>query len=399
MDLINDYDVNSSRWLSLEDFEGEVWKVIEVCETYSISNYGRVKSHARMIKSKGDLMRPIKERILKVRLYFGYPKVSLLINGKIRLVSVHRLVAAAFLANPQKLSVINHKNEIRHDNRAINLEWCTPKYNANYGTGKKRAAMTRIEKHGKTICQYKQDGTLFARHTSITTAARQTGYLLSQIWRALVGKSITYKGYIWRYEGEPFDKYRLKRDYSQEYHPHGRAIVQYSLSGELLKVYEGGSREVEKDYPNISSIRGCLYGKNKTAYGYIWRYYGEIPPQAIPQKRKIVQYSLDYEFIAIYESLSEAAHAVNSKHETPISNCLHGRAMTAYGYIWKYEDEGKPKFYDIEKLTMEGEHVETYKSIGEVLNAIGSCKLSSVSQCVNGKAKSAYGYKWRYING
>lgn len=398
MDRINDYEVNSPRWLSLDDFDGEIWRKIDICDNYSVSNYGRIKSHERMIKSKGNSKRLLKECILRVRMYFGYTKVSLSIKNKKMLVSVHRIVATAFIANPKNFPVVNHKNEIRHDNRAINLEWCTQKYNVNYGTGRSRYSMTIIERYGKPICQYNKDGTIFAHHTSITTAARQTGFVSSQIWRALVGKSITYKGYVWRYEGEPFDKYRLKRDYSQEHHPHGKAIVKYSLSGELLKVYDGGSREVEKDYPSISGIRGCLYGKNKTAYGYIWRYLGEEPPQAIPQKRKIVQYSLDYEYIAIYDSLSEAALAVKSKHETPISNCLHGRAMTALGYIWKFEDEGKPKFHEIEKLTMKGEHVETYTSIGEVLRAVGSRKLSTVSQCINGKAGSAYGYKWRYVN-
>lgn len=258
--------------------------------------------------------------------------------------------------------------------------------------------MKRIENHGKRICQYTTDGKFVTKYLSVTVASRQNGYNPGEIWKACKGKSYTYKGYVWRYEGDDFEKYKTKPNYSQENYPHGKPIVQYSLSGELIKVYEGGSRELQKEYANISSIRDCLNKKTHTAYGFIWRYFGEDAPQAISKKRKIVQYSLCYELIAVHNSLSEAADFVKSKNSTPICNCLHGRTMTACGYIWKYEDEGKLEFKRIEQLTMDGKHIETYKSIGDVLMAVGANKMSSVSQCINGKAHSAYGYKWRYVN-
>lgn len=102
----------------------EIWKPIASCSgMYEISNLGRVKSHKRK-----------NEKILKPRANLdGYLQVNLTGFGKSKYVLVHRLVAQAFIPNPKKLPQVNHKNEIKDDNRLSNLEWCTAKYNNNYG--------------------------------------------------------------------------------------------------------------------------------------------------------------------------------------------------------------------------------------------------------------------------
>lgn len=396
MDKIGDYEVNSKRWLSLEDFDGEVWMGINGCNTHLISNYGRVKSLERKIQGRGSGYRIGKTCILKVRTYFGYLKVSLLINGKTKLVSVHRLVAEAFIANPQNLPVINHKNEIKHDNRAINLEWCTTKYNINYGTGRNRSAMKKMETHGKAICQYRKNGELVMKHQCVTVAARQTGYDYRGISKACKGKSMSYKGFVWRYEEEPFDKYQINRDYKNQKKPKCRTILQYSKDGKLIRVFEDGIRDIRKAFGKSSSIHDCIEGKTLTAYGYIWRYDGQEAPKPIERKKRIVQYSLDYEVVAIHNSLTEAAKSVMAKHSTSISNCLQGRTTTSLGFIWKYEDEGTPLFRRINQMNLDGTLVRQYKTIGEVLRQFGQKKMSPISQCINGKAKSAFGFKWVY---
>lgn len=109
----------------------EVWKDIEGYEgIYKISNYGRVKS----LERKDCLGRIIKEKILKLREdKDGYLLITLHKNKKVKTFKVHRLVAEAFITNPNNYPIINHKDENPSNNHASNLEWCTQKYNCNYG--------------------------------------------------------------------------------------------------------------------------------------------------------------------------------------------------------------------------------------------------------------------------
>lgn len=117
----------------------EVWKDIEGYEgLYQVSNLGRVRSLDR-VDSKG---RHKCGQIMKLSLNEkGYVKITLWKNGKKKDYKVHRLVAQAFIPNPNNLPEVNHiidDFEHRSDNRVENLEWCTHEYNLNYGNRSKR---------------------------------------------------------------------------------------------------------------------------------------------------------------------------------------------------------------------------------------------------------------------
>lgn len=114
----------------------EIWKDIEGFEGYyQVSSYGRVKSCARCICTGGRTNHEIsnlKERILKCNNADVYPGVVLCKEGKTFSKTVHRLVAQAFIPNPDNLPCINHKDCNPHNNCVDNLEWCTYKYNNEY---------------------------------------------------------------------------------------------------------------------------------------------------------------------------------------------------------------------------------------------------------------------------
>lgn len=119
----------------------EIWKDVVGYEGYyQVSNLGRVRSLDR-ITSNG---RKIKGKILstKVNTPPYYPRVSLSVNGKMKLVQVHRLVAQAFVYNPdpEHKTQVGHKDESRTNNRADNLEWVTPKENSNMPLHRKRVS-------------------------------------------------------------------------------------------------------------------------------------------------------------------------------------------------------------------------------------------------------------------
>ena len=119
----------------------EIWKDVVGYEGYyQVSNLGRVRSLDR-IASNG---RKVKGKILstKVNTPPYYPRVSLSVNGKMKLVQVHRLVAQAFVYNPdpEHKTQVGHKDESRTNNRADNLEWVTPKENSNMPLHRERVS-------------------------------------------------------------------------------------------------------------------------------------------------------------------------------------------------------------------------------------------------------------------
>lgn len=160
----------------------EIWKPIDGYEGYyEVSNLGRVRSLERVIQRKGQhggmtIHEKIKSQEKNNK---GYLMVNLMKNNRTRLVSVHRLVAAAFVENPvpDEYIFVNHKDENPSNNAAENLEWCTPKYNSNYGTVIERIREQTCKACGispiKTIVTF-PDGTV-AMFPSMKNAAKEIG--------------------------------------------------------------------------------------------------------------------------------------------------------------------------------------------------------------------------------
>lgn len=120
--------------------EKEIWKEIEVFGgNYSVSSEGRVRSNG-LLKGKNSKVRILKTEMSKK----GYLRVGLVKDGKQKKYLVHRLVAIAFLDNPNNLPDVNHKNECKTDNRLINLEWMSRRDNMNYGDRTKKSSTTRF---------------------------------------------------------------------------------------------------------------------------------------------------------------------------------------------------------------------------------------------------------------
>lgn len=126
----------------------EIWKdVIGYEGLYRVSSLGSVKSVTRYVKTvhKGyEGSRLIKERVLKPYLgKHGYFILTMRKNGRYKTEEVHRLVALAFIPNPDDLPCVNHKDENKQNNSVDNLEWCTRAYNNNYGNRNKKISQSR----------------------------------------------------------------------------------------------------------------------------------------------------------------------------------------------------------------------------------------------------------------
>lgn len=179
----------------------EVWKPVSDYEGYyEVSNYGNVRSVDRIVKVK-NYYRPIRGRVLKHVLgNSGYLFVRLSKGNKVKQVDIHRLVALAFIANPNNYIQVNHKDENKLNNRVDNLEWCSASYNINYGTRNERSSL----KNSKPINQYDKQGKLINTYSSILDAGKQfsSKSAFSNISKAVTGKYKSAYGYVWKYVKE-----------------------------------------------------------------------------------------------------------------------------------------------------------------------------------------------------
>lgn len=168
----------------------EVWKPIEGYDNYMVSNLGRVKS--------------LKRGILKlIKNKNGYYYISFSKYGKIKTFIVHRLVAEAFLPNPDNKPQVDHINTNRTDNRVENLRWTTYKENNNNQLTKKHFSECRKGKlnyKSKKVLQFDLNGNLIKSWDTVREAERETNIHSSHISRCCNGKRKTAYGYIWKYE-------------------------------------------------------------------------------------------------------------------------------------------------------------------------------------------------------
>lgn len=177
--------------------ENEIWKPVVGYEgLYEVSNLGRVRSLDRYAKQPKGGLRLIKGRILNQYINrCGYLFVSLSKNGKVKKITIHRLVAQAFIPNPDNLPEVNHKDECKTNNRADNLEYCTRKYNLYYGTGNSR----RADKQSKPVLQFDLQGNFIKEWSSLIEAGRN-GFGQGNISLCCQGKQKFHKGFIWKYK-------------------------------------------------------------------------------------------------------------------------------------------------------------------------------------------------------
>lgn len=175
----------------------EVWKDIEGYEgLYQVSSFGQVKMLGREKRLWHGGKTYISPKLLNQNLICGYKKVKLRdSDGNTKMVSVHRLVAKAFIENPNNFPQVNHKDENKHNNHVENLEWCTAKYNTNYGTGIKRCSEAKF----KRIAQISLDGNIVREWNSMKEIVKTLGFSYSRLSQACNGITKTSNGYIWKF--------------------------------------------------------------------------------------------------------------------------------------------------------------------------------------------------------
>ena len=226
----------------------EIWKDIVIEKNgvsydfsgkYQVSNMGRVKS---LIDNHGKY----REHILKPRLNKEnkYLQVRLFKGSKGKEFTVHRLVANAFIPNPNNLPIVNHKDENPSNNCVDNLEWCTNEYNLNYGTSRERLSEA---KKGDKNPMYGRTGDkhpMYGKHHTEEWKQRQSEKMKGK------GKGIK------------------QPNIAGSKHGRARKVVCIE-TGHVFGCIKHAAEWCKRD---AASIRMCCKGKQKTCAGYHWKY-------------------------------------------------------------------------------------------------------------------------------
>ena len=228
----------------------EIWKKTElygrIIEFSDLGNY-------RFVDGKNN-----KKKRLNA---YGYYVIPIWHKNKLHNVLIHRQVALLFVNNPSvnEFDCVNHKDEIKTNNRADNLEWCDRRGNNNYGSHNAKIAKS----HSKPIEQYTLDGMFIKEWESATIASRELGYAQSAInWCCLrKPKYNSCHGFLWKY----------KNDNSNLSYKNGKTIIMLSKEGEPIKEFFNITLAVKETGISPTSISNVLHGMAKTAGGYKWK--------------------------------------------------------------------------------------------------------------------------------
>ena len=257
--------------------EGD-WRPIKGYEGYySISSDGRTWSHRNC-----RLLKPAKTRA-------GYLRVHLSLNGHVSAMSLHRLVAMAFIPNPDNKPTVNHINEVKTDNRVENLEWATMHEQNVHGTRIERVrAHTDFKNRGidyaavaahhdyknlnrkqmKPVLQYDMDGNFIAKFDGVSEAARSVGVSAGFLCSVLRRNLRSCGGSQWRYfEGntEAIDPIQPRK---HKLNP----VVQLDMTGVVIAEFPSVKEAAKETGAHRSSISRCARGRGISAGGYKWRY-------------------------------------------------------------------------------------------------------------------------------
>lgn len=179
-----------------EELANEEWRDIVGYEgKYQVSSLGRVRSFAR-----SNIPRIIVPHYDKD----GYVMYPLFNNGKPIPKKGHRLVAIAFIPNIKNLPQINHKDEVKDNNRVSNLEWCDNLYNNRYGTKRQRQSHYAMY-HGhflRKVRQYTMNGIFIKEYISSRMAERETNIKHQNIIEACKQNTTHSGGFLWCYAND-----------------------------------------------------------------------------------------------------------------------------------------------------------------------------------------------------
>lgn len=257
----------------------------------------------------------------------------------------------------------------------------------------------------RAVIQYDLFCNELGRYDSITEAEDMTGINHSDISECCLkrGKIYSTDNYIWRYIEDPLSDAEIL-----ELNNRYKGVCQYDFDGNLLNTFYR-PKDAEKYLKSLNinidngNISACMYGKARSAAGYVWRFrldsFDKYPlPKVI---KKVNQYTFNGEYIATYSSCADAEKNT-SIDACGINQCCLKKQQHAGGFLWCYDGESvntniRIKEHAIKQYDLQKNYIATYPSIKDAASALHANRSSISAVCYN-KNKTASGYIWRFEN-
>lgn len=266
----------------------EIWKDINGYESiYQVSNLGNIRC-LHFGNKNSNVIKNLKASFNNA----GYLKIELHKDGKRKMFYVHRIVANAFIPNPNNLPQINHIDGDKTNNKISNLEWVTSKENINHAISNNLATMNhmsgrkgKLHPNSKPILQYDISGIFICEWYGIAEASRNTGISESAISNCLNNHHKSSGGFIWKFKtSDSFPRIidpvvyknkpnkESKRSWKQKTPRQMHKIIQLTKTNEVVRIWDNYKQIVNETGFDNGNIYKVINGKTKSAYGYIWRY-------------------------------------------------------------------------------------------------------------------------------
>jgi hypothetical protein len=335
-----------------QDEEKEEWRIVPQNNNYEVSNLGRVRNKK-------------KKRILKKRVHLsGYETIGLMTRSKQKIFSVHRLVAQAFILNPNNFPYVNHKDRNKTNNRVTNLEWVNNSMNV------KHFIDTGRNTYKRAVRQYDLQNNFIKEFDSIKEAAKAVKCTSESISTCASGKIKTCRGFVWKYTKKIKEKAREDIPWKEiQGYPGYRIYNNGQIYSEKINRYL--ILRVVNGYHKIHLYRNNTQ-KNYYIHILVAKYFCDNSDNKL-----FVNHKDGDKLNNNYTNLEWVTHSENSKHS-------HNLGLNK-------------KVRRVHQYTMKDKYLRSFNSCREASKFLGLNKNNShISEACRSILKSAYGYKWKY---
>ena len=257
-----------------------IWKPYPDYPFIEANQFGEVRTRDRVVPVKGGSKRLVKGRVLKQSNNgHGYMVVEFSMNNKTVQLYIHRIVASAFIPNPDNLPQVNHKDNNRANNAVSNLEWCDRQYNEAY---KKKFGTSQAEVSGKSVFAVNLETLEVLHFETETEAARQLRISVSNINNILKGRHRQAGGYLFVENESEITKEKIQET-KNSMHFLGDVIAVNLETFKVLRFVSQSEASKQLGIDN-SGINTVLKGKQKKTHGYYFCYANEDAIEKVRDK-------------------------------------------------------------------------------------------------------------------